>query len=440
VIIDPAPLDPAERVWQLLFPVALTRDHSLIAHKLRQAIAEDIDLGREFDQLLAADRQWLTQRLDAMAQSVQPDAMQPPCSLTQQDSAARALRGQLKQQKTLSKYYFVDCVLAELQHGVTLNATLFALFKKLTLLAAITLTRLNLSEQIREDGSIDAALRNVRLAADQRRGSLLMFLSKLDLTLPLDTLITAIEDQRPEFANNKTLTGQVDTLLRVLERLVEQAVNAEQRNALLEIMDDRYGKYSTVVVSQLPMHNAHRLSLKGESMRKRRSELTQSEHSSLAVWRPHWQNHEPSHRISSTFLLDCYPSRRTLMLKLERILHVEDDPSIRAVAKVALEAVGGFEVLSCSSGQEALDNVLNFATDLILLDVMMPGMDGPQTLARLVEVVNINSVPVVFMTAKVQPPEVEYYLSLGARDVIIKPFDPMQLANQVRTIWSLSNE
>lgn len=128
------------------------------------------------------------------------------------------------------------------------------------------------------------------------------------------------------------------------------------------------------------------------------------------------------------------------MLKLERILHVEDDPSIRAVAKVALEAVGGFEVLSCSSGQEALDNVLNFAPDFILLDVMMPGMDGPQTLARLVEVVNINSVPVVFMTAKVQPPEVEYYLSLGARDVIIKPFDPMQLANQVRTIWSLSNE
>ena len=216
MIIDPAPLDPAERVWQLLFPVALTRDHSLIAHKLRQAIAEDIDLGREFDQLLAADRQWLTQRLDAMAQSVQPDAMQPPCSLTQQDSAARALRGQLKQQKTLSKYYFVDCVLAELQHGVTLNATLFALFKKLTLLAAITLTRLNLSEQIREDGSIDAALRNVRLAADQRRGSLLVFLSRLDLTLPLDALITVIEDQRPEFASNKTLTGQVDTLLRVL--------------------------------------------------------------------------------------------------------------------------------------------------------------------------------------------------------------------------------
>ena len=72
-----------------------------------------------------------------MAPPAQPDAMQPPPSLAQLDSAARALRGQLKQQKNLSKNYFVDCVLAELQHGVTLNATLFALFKKLTLLVHI---------------------------------------------------------------------------------------------------------------------------------------------------------------------------------------------------------------------------------------------------------------------------------------------------------------
>jgi CheY-like chemotaxis protein len=65
------------------------------------------------------------------------------------------------------------------------------------------------------------------------------------------------------------------------------------------------------------------------------------------------------------------------MTDLKRILHVEDDPSIQAVAKVALEAVGGFQVLSCSSGQEALDQVQGFAPDFILLDVMMPGMDGP---------------------------------------------------------------
>ena len=124
------------------------------------------------------------------------------------------------------------------------------------------------------------------------------------------------------------------------------------------------------------------------------------------------------------------------MSELKRILHVEDDPSIQAVARVALEAVGGFEVLSCANGQEALDQVLGFAPDFILLDVMMPGMDGPQTLERLRELIDIVEVPVVFMTAKVQPGEVAQYRNLGARDVIIKPFDPMQLAAQVRQIWS----
>ncbi|AVO53511.1 response regulator [Ectopseudomonas mendocina] len=124
------------------------------------------------------------------------------------------------------------------------------------------------------------------------------------------------------------------------------------------------------------------------------------------------------------------------MTELKRILHVEDDPSIQAVAKVALEAVGGFQVLSCASGQEALDQVQGFAPDFILLDVMMPGMDGPRTLELLRQLVDLEQTPVAFMTAKVQPSEVDHYRSLGARDVIIKPFDPMQLASQVRQIWS----
>ena len=127
------------------------------------------------------------------------------------------------------------------------------------------------------------------------------------------------------------------------------------------------------------------------------------------------------------------------MAELKRILHVEDDPSIQAVARVALEAVGGFQVLSCSSGQDALDQVLGFAPDFILLDVMMPGMDGPQTLAQIARLIDINQVPVAFMTAKVQPAEIAHYRDLGALDVIIKPFDPMQLAAQVRKIWSLAN-
>ena len=67
---------------------------------------------------------------------------------------------------------------------------------------------------------------------------------------------------------------------------------------------------------------------------------------------------------------------------------------------------------------------------------MMPSMDGPQTLERLRELVDIGEVPVAFMTAKVQPGEVAHYRSLGALDVIVKPFDPMQLAAQIRQIWS----
>ena len=124
------------------------------------------------------------------------------------------------------------------------------------------------------------------------------------------------------------------------------------------------------------------------------------------------------------------------MAELKRILHVEDDRSIQAVAKLALETLGGFEVLSCLSGQEALDQVQGFNPDFILLDVMMPGMDGPATLSKLRELVDIEQIPVAFMTAKVQPQEIEQYRQLGAREVIVKPFDPMTLAAQVRSIWS----
>lgn len=124
------------------------------------------------------------------------------------------------------------------------------------------------------------------------------------------------------------------------------------------------------------------------------------------------------------------------MLELMRILHVDDDLSIQVVAKVALEVIGGFNVLSCSSGQEAIEQIQGFAPDFILLDVMMPNMDGPQTLEKLSGLVDIGLIPVVFMTAHVQPSEIEHYCSLGARDVIIKPFDPMQLAIQIRHIWS----
>jgi two-component system OmpR family response regulator len=120
---------------------------------------------------------------------------------------------------------------------------------------------------------------------------------------------------------------------------------------------------------------------------------------------------------------------------LQRILYVEDEPDIQAVAKLALEMVGGFTVRICSTGEEALREAAGFAPDMILLDVMMPGIDGPATLKGLREQGALAAVPVAFMTAKVQPAEVMHFKSLGALDVIPKPFDPMMLAGQIRAIW-----
>ncbi|HQS56870.1 MAG: hypothetical protein B7Y56_02130 [Gallionellales bacterium 35-53-114] len=123
------------------------------------------------------------------------------------------------------------------------------------------------------------------------------------------------------------------------------------------------------------------------------------------------------------------------MNTLQRILYVEDEADIQAVAKLALELVGGFTVKICSSGEEAVKEAAAFAPDMVLLDVMMPGMDGPSTLAALRKLPSLANVPFAFMTAKVQPQEVAHYKSLGARDVIAKPFDPMTLSDKVRAIW-----
>jgi len=121
---------------------------------------------------------------------------------------------------------------------------------------------------------------------------------------------------------------------------------------------------------------------------------------------------------------------------LARILYVEDEPDIRAVAQMALEAVGGFTVIACSSGSEALAAAPTAQADLLLLDVMMPGMDGPSTLKALRALPATAGTPVIFMTAKVQAAEVAQYRELGAIDVIHKPFDPMELSAQISHIWA----
>lgn len=121
--------------------------------------------------------------------------------------------------------------------------------------------------------------------------------------------------------------------------------------------------------------------------------------------------------------------------KLTRILYVEDEPDIQTVARLALETLGGFTVEICSSGNEALSRAPVFQPQLILLDVMMPGMDGPTTLKMLRALPQFADTPVVFITAKVQAGEVADYKEISAVDVIPKPFDPMTLSSQVQAIW-----
>ena len=121
---------------------------------------------------------------------------------------------------------------------------------------------------------------------------------------------------------------------------------------------------------------------------------------------------------------------------LTRVLYVEDDADIRTIATMALEMVGGLTINACSSGVEALAVAGNFKPDLLLLDVMMPEMDGPSTLSGLRNLEQTAVTPVIFMTAKVQTTEMAYYLSLGALGVIAKPFDPMTLPDQLRQMWN----
>lgn len=123
------------------------------------------------------------------------------------------------------------------------------------------------------------------------------------------------------------------------------------------------------------------------------------------------------------------------MSQLRRILHVEDVPSIQVVTRVALEKLGGFEVLSCDSGQAALEQVQAFAPDLILLDLMLPQMDGVELVRQLGQRVDLGRIPVVFLTGHPQPERLDTLRELGVRQVLQKPFDPLQLAARLQQIW-----
>ena len=126
--------------------------------------------------------------------------------------------------------------------------------------------------------------------------------------------------------------------------------------------------------------------------------------------------------------------------KLSRILIVEDDPDIQTVTRLALEKLGGFELDVCISGEEALLSVPKFKPDLILMDVMMPRLDGPHTVQALREIPGLETLPVIFFTAKTQTTDMAEFRKMGVLGVIPKPFDPMSLSAEIERIWTSARE
>lgn len=121
-------------------------------------------------------------------------------------------------------------------------------------------------------------------------------------------------------------------------------------------------------------------------------------------------------------------------MKIEEILLVDDEADIRQVARFALTHLGGWSVREAGGGQEALRAIRERRPDVVLLDVMMPGMDGVQTLGALRVDPQLAGVPVLFMTARVGREDLDSYLQAGAQGVIRKPFDPLSLAGEIQRL------
>jgi two-component system OmpR family response regulator len=117
-----------------------------------------------------------------------------------------------------------------------------------------------------------------------------------------------------------------------------------------------------------------------------------------------------------------------------RVLIVDDDDDIRTITRLSLTTVGGMDVVEAADGRAAVDAALCDRPDLILLDVMMPEMDGVQTLAALRSHGPVARIPVVFLTAKALQSEIDRLLSFNVAAVFVKPFDPLTLADRLRDV------
>ena len=122
-------------------------------------------------------------------------------------------------------------------------------------------------------------------------------------------------------------------------------------------------------------------------------------------------------------------------ITLQRILIADDEPDILEISRIALETVGGFEVSVCTSGRTLLERLPKFEPDFIVVDVLMPDISGPEVLEEIRRLPEFAEVPVVFLTGMVQEEELEKLRETGVSDVILKPFDPMTLADRINGIW-----
>jgi len=124
--------------------------------------------------------------------------------------------------------------------------------------------------------------------------------------------------------------------------------------------------------------------------------------------------------------------------QLKRIMYVDDDPDLQDIVRLSLETRGGFTVTCCDSGNQALEEIAAFKPDLVILDMVLPGMNGHQLLERMRKLRGTPWIPVIFLTSKISPHHVEEYKELGVIGVINKPLNPLELRHQLREIWERS--
>ena len=122
-------------------------------------------------------------------------------------------------------------------------------------------------------------------------------------------------------------------------------------------------------------------------------------------------------------------------ISLQRILIADDEPDILEISRIALEAVGGFEVSVCLSGKELLQRLPVFEPDLVIVDVLMPDMTGPEVFEEIRRRPQFDDVPVIYLTGVIQEEELEDLRKTGVADIILKPFDTMTLADRISGVW-----